>query len=146
MANLVNLESVSVTRGTKSVLDGVSLGVQTGDRVGVLGLNGSGKTTLLSVLAGLIQPDSGRVATTRGTRIEVVTQGGDLPADATVRQIVLSHFGEGDHAWASDSTVRATLDGLGLAAIGLDSRVENSRAANGAGSRWRRPWSPTPTC
>lgn len=123
MANLVNLESVSVTRGTKSVLDGVSLGVQTGDRVGVLGLNGSGKTTLLSVLAGLIQPDSGRVATTRGTRIEVVTQGGDLPADATVRQVVLSHFGEGDHGWASDSTVRATLDGLGLAAIGLDSRV-----------------------
>lgn len=123
MANLVNLESVSVTRGTKEVLAALSLGVQTGDRVGVLGLNGSGKTTLLSVLSGLIQPDSGRVATARGTRIEVVTQGGDLPAAATVRQVVLSHFGEGDHAWASDAKVRATLDGLGLSAIGLESVV-----------------------
>ncbi|MTD12703.1 ATP-binding cassette domain-containing protein [Nakamurella sp. YIM 132087] len=124
MANLVNLEAVSVNRGVRTVLDGISLGVQTGDRIGVLGLNGSGKTTLLSVLAGLVPPDSGRVAVSRGTTMEVVTQGGELPPGDTVREVVLARFGDGDHGWASDSAVRGILDGLGLSAIGLDSPVD----------------------
>ena len=63
MANLVNIEAATVVHGMRPVLDGVSIGVQTGDRVGVLGLNGSGKTTLLKLLAGIERPDSGRVAT-----------------------------------------------------------------------------------
>ena len=103
----------------------MSLGVQTGDRIGVLGLNGSGKTTLLTLLAGLVPPDSGRVATLRGVTIEVVTQADQLEPGATVRDIVLHTFGDGDHGWASDSSVRAILDGLGLANIGLDTLVDN---------------------
>ena len=66
MANLVNIEAASVTHGVRTVLDRVSLGVQTGDRIGVLGLNGSGKTTLLRLLAGLDAPDTGRVSTPAG--------------------------------------------------------------------------------
>ena len=69
MANLVNIEAVSVTHGVRTVLDRVSLGVQTGDRIGVLGLNGSGKTTLLRLLAGLDAPDTGRVSRQRGTSV-----------------------------------------------------------------------------
>jgi ABC transport system ATP-binding/permease protein len=123
MANLVNLEAVSVSRGVRTVLDGISLGVQSGDRIGVLGLNGSGKTTLLSVLAGLLEPDSGRVAMAGGAGIQVVTQGGELPPGDTVREVVLARFGSGDHGWASDSSVRTVLDGLGLSQIGLDASV-----------------------
>ncbi len=125
MANLVNLESVTVVHGVRAVLSDVSLGVQTGDRIGVLGLNGSGKTTLLTVLAGLVTPDSGRVSTLRGVGIEVVTQADRLEPGASVRDIVLHTFGEGDHGWASDSSVRGTLDGLGLAGIGLETLVDN---------------------
>nr|WP_255498153.1 ABC-F family ATP-binding cassette domain-containing protein [Nakamurella sp. PAMC28650] len=125
MANLVNLESATVLHGVRAVLSEVSLGVQTGDRIGVLGLNGSGKTTLLTVLAGLVPPDSGRVATLRGVTIEVVTQSDRLEPGASVRDIVLHTFGEGDHGWASDSSVRNILDGLGLANIGLDTLVDN---------------------
>ena len=58
--NLVNLESVSVAYGPKPLLDEVSLGVEEGDRIGVVGRNGGGKTTLISVLAGALRPDSGR--------------------------------------------------------------------------------------
>ncbi len=125
MANLVNLESVAVIHGVRPILSEVSLGVQAGDRIGVLGLNGSGKTTLLSVLAGLAPPDAGRVSTLRGARIEVVSQADALAPGSSVRDIVLSTFAEGDHAWASDSSVRGVMDGLGLAGIGLESLVDS---------------------
>ncbi|AZI57336.1 ABC transporter ATP-binding protein [Nakamurella antarctica] len=124
-ANLVNLEAVTVNLVHRTLLDRISLGVQTGDRIGVLGLNGSGKTTLLQVLAGLKQPDSGRVATGRGTRVEVVTQKSALAPGSTVKDIALGSFGDAEHAWASDSSVRSVLDGLGLGGIGLDSPVDS---------------------
>ena len=74
MPNLVNLESVSIAfGGPKPVLDGVSLGVDTGDRIGVVGRNGGGKSTLISILAGRTIPDSGRVSPVRGLRMATVT-------------------------------------------------------------------------
>ena len=69
MANLVNLEAVSKSYGVRPLLDGVSLGVAAGQRIGVVGLNGGGKTTLLEVLSGLAEPDSGRVSHVRDLRI-----------------------------------------------------------------------------
>ena len=83
----------------------------------MLGLNGSGKTTLLTVLAGLATPDSGRVSRLRGVDMAVVTQSDRLEPGVSVRDIVLHTFGDGDHAWASDSSVRAILDGLGMEAV-----------------------------
>jgi ATPase subunit of ABC transporter with duplicated ATPase domains len=62
MANLISLERVSLVFGTTHVLDDVSLGVLTGDRIGVVGVNGGGKSTLLRVMAGLQEPDSGRIS------------------------------------------------------------------------------------
>ncbi len=138
MANLVNIEAASVTHGIRTVLDRVSLGVQTGDRIGVLGLNGSGKTTLLRLLAGLDTPDTGRVSRPRGTTVAFVSQNSDLPDSITVREAVLHSFGEAEHAWASDAAVRQVLTGLGLRDIGLDAVVgslsggEQRRVALGA--------------
>ena len=138
MANLVNIEAASVTHGIRTILDKVSLGVQTGDRIGVLGLNGSGKTTLLRLLAGLDTPDTGRVSSQRGTTVAFVSQSTDLPTDSTVKDAVLHTFGDAEHSWASDSAVRGVLTGLGLRNIGLDSTVgslsggERRRVALGA--------------
>ncbi|HYN72322.1 MAG TPA: ABC-F family ATP-binding cassette domain-containing protein [Nakamurella sp.] len=123
MANLVNIEAATVVHGMRTVLDGVSIGVQTGDRVGVLGLNGSGKTTLLKLLAGIERPDSGRVATLRNTGVAFVPQASDLPDDRTVREAVLHTLGEAEHVWASDAAVREVLSGLGLPGIGLDTAL-----------------------
>src|SRR6476469_5773752 len=126
MANIVNLESASITLGVRTVLDQVSLGVHSGARIGVLGLNGSGKTTLLSILAGLRTPDSGRVSTARGTRIEVVSQVSALPVGATVKDAALHTFSGGEeHVWASGVAVREVLDGLGLGGIGLETVVDS---------------------
>ncbi|EHR52711.1 ATPase component of ABC transporters with duplicated ATPase domain [Saccharomonospora marina XMU15] len=119
MANLVNLESVSKSYGERALLDGVSLGVADGDRIGVVGLNGGGKTTLLEVLSGVTEPDSGRVSRTRDLRVRVVTQRTNLPEASTVREAVLADYAA-EHEWASDARVRSVMDGLGITAIGLE--------------------------
>lgn len=126
-SNLINLEAVTVRQGHRTLLDAISLGVQAGDRIGVLGLNGSGKTTLLQVLSGLRPADSGRVATSRNASIAVVTQRSDVKPGSTVRDIALASFDDdaGEHIWASDSAVRDVLDGLGLGGIGLDTVVDS---------------------
>ncbi|NIJ10584.1 ATP-binding cassette subfamily F protein uup [Saccharomonospora amisosensis] len=119
MANLVNLESVSKSYGERALLDGVSLGVADGDRIGVVGLNGGGKTTLLEVLSGLAAPDSGRVSRARDLRVRVVTQRTNLPPASTVREAVLADYAA-EHEWAADARVRSVMDGLGISAIGLE--------------------------
>ncbi|GAA3855313.1 ABC-F family ATP-binding cassette domain-containing protein [Saccharothrix violaceirubra] len=124
MANLVNLESVSKSFGVRPLLDGVSLGVGEGDRIGVVGLNGGGKTTLLEVLAGVAEPDEGRVSRNRGLRMAVVTQRTELPEGSTVRNAVIDPLGfAADHEWAADARVRSILDGLGVTGFGLDAPV-----------------------
>lgn len=123
MANLINLENVSKTWGLKTLLDEVSLGVQTGDRIGVVGLNGGGKTTLLEVLTGIELPDEGRVSHTNGLRMAVVTQRFTLPDDVTVGQAVVEPLGLEVFEWASNAKVREVLAGTGVAELGLDTPV-----------------------
>jgi ATP-binding cassette subfamily F protein uup len=124
MANLVNLESVHKSFGVRALLDGVSLGVGEGDRIGVVGLNGGGKTTLLEVLAGIEPPDEGRVSRTRDTRMAVVTQRTELSDAKTVRNAVIDQLGtQAEHEWAADARIRSVLGGLGISNLGLDSEV-----------------------
>jgi ATP-binding cassette subfamily F protein uup len=120
MVNLVNLESVSKSYGVRPLLDGVSLGVAEGDRIGVVGLNGGGKTTLLEVLARVAPPDSGRVSQVNGLRMAVLTQRTELPEGSSVGEVVLAGF-DSEHEWAADARVRSIVDGLGVSALGLDS-------------------------
>jgi ATP-binding cassette subfamily F protein uup len=108
--NLVNLEGVRKSYGTRTLLDGVSLGVGEGDRVGVVGRNGDGKSTLLRLLARREPPDEGRVTHVGGLRVAEVAQQERLDPSATVRDLVV---GSGPaHAWASDAAVREVLAGL----------------------------------
>ncbi|MFA7267003.1 MAG: ABC-F family ATP-binding cassette domain-containing protein, partial [Candidatus Nanopelagicales bacterium] len=102
--NLLNLETVSKAYGHDPVLDAVSLGVQVGDRIGVVGRNGGGKSTLLHVMAGSIEPDSGRVTRTGGTRVGVLTQAADLHPDQTIRNFIA---GDRDaYEWLSQARAR----------------------------------------
>ncbi|UBU12442.1 ABC-F family ATP-binding cassette domain-containing protein [Nonomuraea gerenzanensis] len=118
--NLVNLESVSHAYGPKPLLSDVSLGVEAGERIGVVGRNGGGKTTLLSVLAGTVRPDSGRVTHNRGLRVGFLSQRDDLDPAATVSEIVLGGLAE--HEWAGDQRVREILASL-IGDLDLGSRA-----------------------
>ena len=122
-ANLISVEKISKSFGIKPLLESVSLGVQEGDRIGVVGLNGGGKTTMLEILAGIEPPDEGRVARGTGMRMAVVTQRGHLPPDQTIGQIVLGPLDVAEHEWAGDARIRAVLAGIGIGELGLDTPV-----------------------
>ncbi|MFI6788740.1 ABC-F family ATP-binding cassette domain-containing protein [Nonomuraea sp. NPDC050383] len=118
--NLVNLESVSHAYGPKPLLADVSLGVEAGERIGVVGRNGGGKTTLLSVIAGDVQPDTGRVTHTRGLRVGFLSQRDDLDPSLPVRELVLG--GRAEHEWAGDQSVREILTNL-IGDLDLDAKA-----------------------
>jgi ATP-binding cassette subfamily F protein uup len=114
--NLINLESVTAHvpgDASRVLLDAVSLGVERGERIGVVGLNGGGKTTLLDILAGRREPQGGRVSRVGGLKLAHLAQGDPLPAGARIRDIVLAGY-DADHEWASDPRVRDVLTGLGI--------------------------------
>ncbi|WP_445395149.1 ABC-F family ATP-binding cassette domain-containing protein [Streptomyces sp. LE64] len=108
--NLVNVESVGKVYGTRALLDGVSLGVSEGDRIGVVGRNGDGKTTLIRMLAKLEEADTGRVTHSGGLRLGVLTQHDALDPSATVRHEVIGDLA--DHQWAGNAKIRDVLTGL----------------------------------
>lgn len=121
--NLVNLERVSKAYGRDPVLDGVSLGVGAGERIGVVGRNGQGKSTLLRILSGVEAPDGGRVSLTAGTRIGLLGQRDDHDESRSVRDVVV---GDAEpHEWASRPLVRRVLAELlgGYSDDVLDRRV-----------------------
>ena len=86
VANLISLEKAAKAYAHRTLLDGVSLGVAAGDRIGVVGRNGAGKSTLLGLLAGRVAPDTGRVAMTAGLRLGYLPQADQLAG--TVGEIV----------------------------------------------------------
>ena len=123
MVNLINLENVDKSFGLKTLLHKVSLGVQSGDRIGVVGLNGGGKTTLIEVLTGVEQPDAGRVSHNSSLRMAVVTQRMQLTGTDTIADVVVAPLGLETYEWASNARVREVLHGLGIERLGLDTPV-----------------------
>ena len=110
MAFLLGCEKARVEFPTKTVFEDVSLGLDEGDRIGVVGKNGDGKSTLLSLLAGIIEPDEGRVIRTRGVRVGVLGQADVLSDDDTVERAVVGDTPE--YEWAGDARVRDIISGL----------------------------------
>ena len=106
--NLVNLENVRKAYGPLLLLDGVSLGVASGERIGVVGRNGDGKTTLVSILARVAEPDTGRVTHGRDLRVGYLPQHDG--ARGTVRELVLG--ARPDHDWAGDPRARDVISAL----------------------------------
>jgi ATP-binding cassette subfamily F protein uup len=110
VTNLLNLESVSKSFDIRALLDGVSLGVNAGDRIGIVGRNGGGKSTLIKVMAGIEAPDSGRVSKAGSINIGLLGQSDDSDEDSLVRDVVLGDLAT--HEWAGNSKVREVLTGL----------------------------------
>ncbi len=108
--NLLNLESVSKAFDIRPLLDGVSLGVAQGERIGIVGRNGDGKSTLLKIMAGTLAPDEGRVAKSNAVQIGILSQADNALPGSTVREVVLGDLPI--HEWASNSRIREVLQGL----------------------------------
>ena len=121
--NLLNLESVSKFFDIRALLDGVSLGVNAGDRIGIVGRNGGGKSTLIKVMVGIEAPDSGRVSKAGSVNIGILSQTDDLKENSLVRDVVLGDLAT--HEWAGNSKVREVLTGLfgGISGELLDRKI-----------------------
>jgi len=108
--NLVNLQSVTKGYASRTVLEDLSLGINAGDRTGIVGRNGDGKSTLLRLIAGIEEPDSGLVVRVAGLEMAMLGQGDDLHPEKTIREELVD--GRADHEWAGDSRFRNVLHGL----------------------------------
>ncbi len=120
MAFLLGCEKVRVEFPTKTVFDGISLGVEEGDRIGIVGRNGDGKSTLLNLLAGQLEPDDGRVLKNGTVHVGVLGQADALSDDDTVERAVVGDLPE--YQWAGDARVRDIIAGL-ASDIPWDARV-----------------------
>ncbi|MEE1619967.1 ABC-F family ATP-binding cassette domain-containing protein [Zafaria sp. Z1313] len=110
MAHLLGAENVSVTFVTRTVLDGVTLGLEDGDRIGMVGRNGDGKSTLMRLLAQRQRADSGRVTKRGDVRVGFLDQQDVLDGDLEVGHAIVGDAA--DHEWASNPRVREVMGGL----------------------------------
>ncbi|MDZ4064982.1 MAG: ABC-F family ATP-binding cassette domain-containing protein, partial [Coriobacteriia bacterium] len=110
MAYLLGCENVHLEYPTKKVFDSVTLGIDEGDRIGIVGGNGDGKSTLLALLAGSVEPDDGRIMRRGGTTIRTLEQADALDQEATVAHTVVGDAPE--YTWASDPRIRNIIRGL----------------------------------
>ena len=83
-APLLHVSDISLTFGGNPVFDGLSLSVQPGDRLALVGRNGAGKSTLMKVMAGLVEPDQGTVNVSPGVTVGYMEQDPDLSAFETL--------------------------------------------------------------
>ena len=72
--NILNVEKVSKTYGEKELFNNISLGINSGDKIGLIGVNGTGKSTLLKIIAGVEEPDEGQVVKGRGIELAYLAQ------------------------------------------------------------------------
>lgn len=110
MAILLGCDSVHLEFPTKLIARDVTLGVNEGDRIGIVGKNGDGKSSLLGILSGEIEPDAGRVTRRRDVTVGVLGQRDSLDSASTVHRAVVGDAPE--YEWAASPRVRQILDGL----------------------------------
>ncbi len=118
--HLLGGEGLGLSYPTKVVFDSVTVGIEEGHRIGIVGRNGDGKSSLLGLLSGAISPDSGRVTRRGGVRVGVLTQTDSLNDDMSVGHSVVGDRAE--HEWAGDARIRDVIGGL-VSDINWDARI-----------------------
>jgi ABC transport system ATP-binding/permease protein len=120
VAHLLGAEAVHLEYPTQVVFESVTLGVNDGARIGIVGRNGDGKSSLLGLLTGELRPDSGRVTRRSGVRVGTLSQGDALDPHRTVGWTLVGD--QAEHQWARDARVRDVVSGL-VSDIGWDATV-----------------------
>lgn len=106
--NIINIEHIDKIFGDKVIFHDASLGIQQGDKIGIIGINGTGKSTLLKIIAGEGEPDTGEVIYQNGLKILYLPQNPEFPGEGTLESYAL----KGDPQ--TDWQVQSYLNILGL--------------------------------
>jgi ATPase subunit of ABC transporter with duplicated ATPase domains len=110
MAHLLGAEALHLEYPNRVIFDSVTIGIDEGQRIGIVGRNGDGKSTLMRLMAGTLEPNSGRVTRRGGVLLGMLDQADELDDDLTVAAAIVGDREE--HEWASDARVRDVLSGL----------------------------------
>jgi ATPase subunit of ABC transporter with duplicated ATPase domains len=110
VAHLLGGENLSIAFATRTVLDSVTVGLEEGDRIGIVGRNGDGKSTLMRLLAGRQTADSGRVTVRAGVHVGYLDQSDVLDGESTVGFAIVGEAA--DHEWASNRKIREIMGAL----------------------------------
>ena len=137
----LKVDHIQKSYGPTTVIDDVSFLVERDQKIGLVGNNGSGKSTLLKIMAGIIEPDKGRITTRKGLRIGYMPQDANLASDETIRHYLRRVSGiedlesrletspeavdqyESRDGYAFESRMQSTLAGFGLNKINPDRPV-----------------------
>lgn len=107
--NILNAEKISKTYGEKVLFDKVVLGVNKGDKIGVIGVNGTGKSTFLKIIAGIEEADAGEIVSGRGVTVSYLAQAPQFnPGDTIVGYVIK------DKNNASEAEAKTILTKLGI--------------------------------
>lgn len=130
MAILIGCEHLSQEWPGKQVLKDVTIGINAGERIGIVGRNGDGKSTLLDLIAGRIEPDDGTIVRRGNITVGYLGQSDELDDEDTVGHSVVGDMPE--YEWASDPKIRSIIDEL---LVGVD---WNARIGDLSGGQRRR--------
>lgn len=98
--NIINAEKVSKTYGEKVLFDQITLGINKGDKVGVIGVNGTGKSTFLKIIAGIEEADEGQIVKGRDVTVTYLPQTPEFQENDTIVNYVLRGTRESTEAQA----------------------------------------------
>ena len=110
MAHLLGAEKIRLSFATTRVFEDLTIGVQDGDRIGIVGRNGDGKSTLLKLFARIQEPDSGQITKRGDVRIGILDQFDQFLPYETISHVVVGDTPE--HEWAGNSKIRDIFQGL----------------------------------
>src|SRR5690625_5089783 len=110
MSHLLGAEGLHLEYPTRVVFDSLSIGVNAGDRIGIVGRNGEGKSSLMRMLLKRMNPDDGRVTWRSGLRVGMLDQSDSLADDTTVGEAIVGDAPE--HEWARERKIREVIAGL----------------------------------
>ena len=99
--NIINIEHIDKIFGDKVIFHDASLGIQQGDKIGIIGINGTGKSTLLKIIAGEEEPDTGEVIYQNGLKTLYLPQNPEFPGEGTLASYVLK--GDPQTDWQVES-------------------------------------------
>ena len=109
--NRLNLEQIGKSYGTRDLFHGVTMGIESGDRIGLIGINGTGKSTLLMVVAGAVEPDEGQIVAGRDVTIAALAQSPVYPPGTRVLDVVMRGRKSGSE---EEAQARSMLNRLGM--------------------------------
>ncbi|MFR4031393.1 MAG: ABC-F family ATP-binding cassette domain-containing protein [Anaerostipes sp.] len=110
--NILNIEHISKIYGEKVIFDDVSLGIHSGDKIGVIGVNGTGKTTLLKIIAKINEPDKGQIICGNGIHVSYLPQNPEFPKKQSILEYVMD--GKEHQDWKTESEAKTILTKLGI--------------------------------